>query len=78
MTDTFKMALVEILRVAMLSVVPVIILSLENNELDWKTILVAFVIALLRGLDKFIHLEGVKKEEETGEVSALTKGITRF
>jgi len=45
----------EIARVAMIAVIPIAITGLETNTLDWRVICVTAIIAILKGLDKFVH-----------------------
>lgn len=45
----------EIARVAMIAVIPIAITGLETNTLDWRVICVTAIVAILKGIDKFIH-----------------------
>ena len=54
-------------RVALISAIPVIIASLEQGETDWKVITIAIVVAVFKGLDKFLH-----KLESKGVAGGLT------
>ena len=45
----------ELLRTALMAVVPLLILGLQSGEIDWKVVWVAGLIALLSGLDKWLH-----------------------
>lgn len=71
-------ALKEFFRVVVLSVIPVLITSLEKGAVDIKTIAVVGLIAGLRFIDKLLHEMGVEEEYDTEEESGLTKGLTRF
>ena len=68
-----KKALLEALkeagRVVLLAVVPILISSLESSVFDLRVILVAAGLALLRAVDKYLHL--VAPEGKAG-------GLTRF
>lgn len=66
-------ALTEAGRVVLIAVVPLAIDMLSNNEFDLRLIAIAGLIAVLRLVDKYIHLIGVELDSE-----ALKKGITRF
>ena len=71
-------ALKELGRVALISIIPLLISSLEKGSIDLKAMAIVTAIACLKFIDKLIHEVGVEKEEETGEISKLTTGITRF
>ena len=47
---TLLEGLKESLRVVLLAVVPVLVTSLEKNELDWRSVGIVAVLALLRGV----------------------------
>lgn len=66
-------AVKEGLRVVAIAVIPVVIVMIENGSMDYKTVSVVAVVALLRAVDKFLHETG----KEAGD-SSLIKGITRF
>ncbi len=51
----------ELLRVGVIAVIPILIAGLEAGQVDWKLVLISGIIAVLKGLDKFIH----KTESET-------------
>jgi len=63
----------ELGRVALIAVIPIIIAGLETNTFSWKLILVVAAIAILKGLDKFVHKTGVEQDNDS-----LSKGLTRF
>lgn len=63
----------ESLRVVLLAVVPVLVTSLEKNELDWRSVGIVAVLALLRGVDKWVHEWGKVVDSDN-----MTKGLTRF
>lgn len=48
-------AIKEIIRTALFAVIPLVISQLESNQIDWKAITIAATIALLSGLDKWLH-----------------------
>jgi hypothetical protein len=45
-------------RVVAVAIVPLLITQLNNNSIDWKTILVTGAVALLMSIDKYLHLDG--------------------
>lgn len=45
----------EIIRTAVLAVIPLVIAQLQNGQIDYKAVGVAAAIALLSGLDKWLH-----------------------
>jgi hypothetical protein len=49
----------EILRMSLISVLPVLISAIELGKVDYRVILITFVIAVLKGIDKYLHLEEV-------------------
>ena len=57
----------ELLRVALIAVLPILYLSLEAGKVDWRAIGLAGVIAVLRAIDRWLHEKGIAE-----------KGITRF
>lgn len=60
-------------RIMAVAVIPLVISQLQENRVDFRSIAIAGVIALLMAIDKFLHLEGkIEGNEE------LTKGLTRF
>lgn len=68
----------ELGRVALISVIPLVVASLENGVIDLRAIAVVAAIACLKFIDKLLHEVGLEKEEESGEKSGLTTGITGF
>lgn len=65
-------------RVIVLAIIPILINALSSGKFDLRIILVTGAIAGLRFIDKLLHNMGKEIEEDTGEESAFTKGITRF
>lgn len=59
--DAFVEGIKQVVRVAIIGIVPVVIAQLQANTWDWRTIWVAGAIALLMGVDKWAH----KNEIET-------------
>lgn len=55
---SFKTALQETLRTTIISVIPILIMQIEAQTLDWRAPAIALAIGLLRGLDKYLHTEG--------------------
>jgi hypothetical protein len=67
MNKAFIESVKEGLRVFLMAVVPLLIVQLQNGSFEWKTIIIAGVIALLRFIDKWLHNSGVSE-----------LGLTRF
>lgn len=68
----------EFFRVIVIAIIPLVISSVEKGIIDWKAIAVVGAVAGLKFIDKLLHEVGLEREEETGEESGLTTGITRF
>lgn len=68
MSKELKEGCKEILRTSLMAIVPLAIINLQQNTFDWKAFGVAALIAILSGIDKFLHkLEiGVKGNGLTG------------
>jgi hypothetical protein len=66
-------ALKEFGRIALLAVIPMLIDQLSSGVIQWKAILVVGAIAVLKAVDKFIHLKGKVEDNAT-----LTRGLTQF
>ncbi len=62
-------ALKELGRVAVIAMIPLLIDGITNNQLNWRMVVGAGMIAVLRALDKLAHLES--KEGSTDLVSKL-------
>lgn len=58
MSDSLIEGLKELLRTALMAVVPLAIVQIQGNTIDWKAIGVAGLIAVLSGIDKWLHKEG--------------------
>ena len=71
-------SLLEFFRIILIAVIPVTISSIEAGAVDLKAIAIVGVIAGLKAIDRLLHNLGKEIEEDTGEESALTTGITRF
>lgn len=67
MSDSIKEALREFLRVVVLAVIPVIIVSLEANQVDVKSVAIVGVVAGLRFVDKYLY-----------ESKTTKHGLTQF
>lgn len=63
----------EFARIILIAIVPVLIDLLANGTIDPKTIGIGVLIAALKAADKWLHKEGVERENLT-----LSKGLTRF
>lgn len=55
MSEAFKEALKELGRVVVLAVLPVVIVALESNAIDWKVVGLTALLAVLKALDKYVH-----------------------
>lgn len=60
MSQEFVEGLKELIRTAMMAVLPTIIFDLQSNQFHWYTWAISFVIALLSGIDKWLHLHDVR------------------
>jgi hypothetical protein len=72
-TEALKKAGLELGRVVVLSIIPVIVIGVENGQFDPRVVGVVALIAALRFLDKYLHELGTE-----GADTRLIKGITRF
>jgi hypothetical protein len=66
-------ALKELGRIAVIAMVPIIIDGLTAGAINWTLVVSSGMIAGLRAIDKFLHLEGKIEGND-----ALTAGLTRF
>jgi hypothetical protein len=66
-------ALKEMARVALIAIVPLLIEGLSAWAINWKAIAIVAGVAVLRAVDKYLHLEGKITGNETE-----TKGLTQF
>jgi len=64
----FVEGLKEVLRTSIMALIPVVILSLQEGEVDWRLIGISAAIALLSGVDKWLHKEnkGINDNGLTG------------
>ncbi len=53
--NALKEGALQLARVALVAVIPLVISGLQSNSIDWRAILVAAAIAILMGVDKFLH-----------------------
>jgi len=63
----------EFLRIGVVAIIPVLISQLENNSVSLEALVIVFVVAVLKAIDRAIHEYGKEIEDEN-----LTKGILRF
>lgn len=56
--NAVKEGVLQLARVALVAVVPLVISGLQAGKVDWRSILVAGIIAVLMGIDKWMHEEG--------------------
>ena len=47
-------------------------------DVTTKSVLVGIITSALKSADKWLHQTGKASEEETGDASKLTLGLTRF
>ena len=68
MSNEIKEGLKELGRTAVLALIPLIIDQLQNGRIDYRTLLVAGAIAVLSGIDKWLHKSerGVNSNGLTG------------
>ena len=67
--NTIKEAAKEILRTALMSVIPLVVVDLQSNTFHWQTWAIAVVVSILSGLDKWLHVK------DTG---VMGNGLTGF
>lgn len=58
----------ELARTAVIAVIPVLLISLEQGQIEWRAVTLACAIAILRAVDKWLHKEnlGLKNNGLTG------------
>jgi hypothetical protein len=66
-------ATLELLRVMVLAVIPVLVDSLLLGEVNYRSLAIVAVVAGLRWLDKFLHKFG-----ESSNRTVMEGGLTRF
>lgn len=66
-------ALKELGRIAMIAIIPIVIDGLSAGEVNWTLVISSGLIAVLRAVDKYLHLEGKVEGNDK-----LTGGLTRF
>lgn len=67
--EPLKEAIKEFVRVILLAILPVIIASVESGELDPKVLVTVGLLAFLRFVDKYLHLNAPE---------GTAGGLTRF
>lgn len=74
-TNALVEGLKELIRTALMAVVPLVISALSSGEgaIDWRAIAIAGVIALLSGVDKILHKKGVETPLDLESLDALKK-----
>lgn len=45
----------QLLRVGLVAIIPLVITGLQTGTIDWKAVAVAGAIAILMGIDKWLH-----------------------
>lgn len=73
MNQSIIEAVKELLRVIVLSIIPILIVSLESGKLDLKLIGVTVAVAVLRALDKWLHEKDVKTPLDLKGLDVLKK-----
>lgn len=53
--NALKEGFLQLARVALVAVIPLVISGLQDNSLNWRSITIAAAIAILMGIDKFLH-----------------------
>jgi len=71
--DVLLESLKEFGRIALIAIIPILISQLESGKIDWKIMVIAGAIAVLKAIDKGIHVYG----KETNNKS-IEKGLVRF
>lgn len=71
--ESLQKAILEGFRVMVLAAIPLLIDGLQKGELDINLLSISVSIALLRFVDKWLHLYG----KEEGDDMFIT-GLTRF
>jgi hypothetical protein len=71
MKSSIISAVQELLRTAILAVIPVLVDGLNRGEIDWRLASVAGLIALLRGVEKFLYKEGVNTRLDLKRLDSL-------
>lgn len=71
--DNFIEAAKEALRVTVLAIIPIVILGLQNNAVNWNLVYLTGAISLLKFIDKFLHEKGKNDYNQLME-----GGLTRF
>ena len=61
-------ALKEMGRIAVLAMIPILIDGLASGQINWQLVLSAALIAVLRAVDKYAHLE-----TKSGETDLISK-----
>jgi hypothetical protein len=67
-----KEAVLAFLRIAVLAVIPIAVQALEAEEIDWRVLAVTAAIAILKGVDEYIHTVG-KNNENDSQILGLTR-----
>lgn len=65
-------ALKEFARVTLLAVIPVLIVQLEQDSINWKAVGMVAAIAALRAVDRYLHEYGKAHDNR------LKGGLTGF
>lgn len=77
MPQYIQESFIELARVVLLATIPVIMASINAQTgsitIDWRVVFAVGLLAVLRWLDKLVHLAGKEKDNQT-----MIKGITRF
>lgn len=66
-------AVLDGLRVMVLSIIPILGDFLASGEFNWNIILIAAALSILKSLDKYLHEFGKENEDDI-----LIKGLVRF
>jgi len=87
MTKSMQDSILEFFRLLFLSIVAfmttegvTLLVSIFDTFItpEVRLLIIGLLTALFRSVDKYLHTLGKTKEEETGEKSPLTLGLTRF
>lgn len=61
----------QFIRIGVLATIPVVIEQLGKDQINWRVVVVAFVIAILSGVEKAYHEKG----KETGDMNPISKAL---
>ena len=66
-------ALKELIRTGLIAVIPLVIDGLASGAMNWRTVGIAGIIAVLRALDKWLHEKDVRTPLDLRGLDVLKK-----